>query len=61
VGDYARQRRVEFACHQLTASGRPLSDIALSAGFGDQAHFTNVFRRLVGLTPGAFRSRFARR
>ena len=61
VGDYTRQRRVEFACHQLTASRRPLSDIALSAGFGDQAHFTNVFRRLVGLTPGAFRSRFARR
>ncbi len=61
VGDYARQRRVEFACHQLTASGQPLSAIALSAGFGDQAHFTNVFRRLVGLPPGAFRSRFARR
>lgn len=61
VGDYARQRRVEFACHRLTASQQPLSDIALAAGFADQAHFTNVFRRLIGLPPGAFRSRFARR
>ena len=61
VGAYTRQRRVEFACHQLLSSEQPLSDIALSAGFGDQSHLTNVFRRLVGAPPGAFRRRFGRR
>lgn len=60
VGDYTRLRRVEFACHQLVSSGQPLSDIALSAGFGDQSHLTNVFRRLVGVPPGVFRQRFGR-
>jgi len=58
VGHYIRQRRVEFACHQLTASRDPLSAIALDAGFADQSHFTNAFRQLVGMTPGAFRARF---
>jgi len=60
VGAYTRQRRVEFACDQLLRSGQPLSYIALSAGFGDQSHLTNVFRRLVGVPPGAFRKRFGR-
>ncbi len=58
VGDYVRQRRVEFACHRLTASRDPLSAIAFDAGFADQSHFTNAFRQFVGLTPGTFRARF---
>lgn len=58
VGHYIRQRRVEFACHQLTSSWDPLSEIALGAGFADQSHFTNTFRLLVGMTPGVFRARF---
>lgn len=57
VGEYTRQRRVEFACHRLTASNAPLSEIALEAGFADQSHFTTTFRRLVGIAPGEFRLR----
>lgn len=58
VGHYIRQRRVEFACHRLMASGDPLAEIAFDAGFADQSHLTNTFRRLVGLSPGVFRTRF---
>ncbi len=43
------------------ASGERLSDIAFDAGFADQSHFTNTFRRLVGMTPAAFRRRFSTR
>ncbi|WP_439623688.1 helix-turn-helix domain-containing protein [Shinella sp.] len=32
----------------------PLAAIAASAGFADQAHFTRVFRRMVGTTPAAW-------
>jgi len=59
VGHYIRQRRVEFACHRLTASRDPLSEIAVDAGFADQSHFTNTFRRLIGMPPGRFRAHFA--
>lgn len=58
VGDYIRRRRVEFASHRLSATPMPLSAIAFDAGFADQSHFTNTFRRLVGMTPAAFRARF---
>jgi AraC family transcriptional regulator len=58
VGDYIRQRRVEYACHRLTGHDDDrLSVIAFDAGFADQSHLTNTFRRLVGMTPGAFRTR----
>ena len=32
-----------------------LAAIAAAAGFADQSHFTAVFRRETGMTPGRFR------
>jgi len=55
VGDYARRRRVVLACRQLTETDRPLAAIACDAGFADQSHFTRTFRRIVGVTPAAYR------
>jgi AraC-like DNA-binding protein len=34
---------------------RPLSEIALTAGFADQSHFTRVFTKIVGVSPGGWR------
>ncbi len=59
AGHYIRQRRIEYACQRLAGFHEPLSAIALDAGFADQSHFTNTFRRLVGTTPGVFRAHFA--
>jgi AraC family transcriptional regulator len=59
VGEYVRQRRIEHACRRLATTAAPLSEVALSAGFADQSHFTTTFRRLVGITPSAFRARTA--
>jgi len=50
-----RRRRVELAASILRRSARPLSNVALTSGFADQAHMTREFRRIVGTTPGAFR------
>ena len=57
VGEYVRRRRIELACHLLAMTEAPLSDVALSAGFADQSHFTGAFKRVVGVTPGEFRLR----
>lgn len=56
VGDYVRRLRVDYARRAL-ASPAPLSEIALRAGFADQSHFSRVFKRATGLTPGEFRRR----
>jgi AraC family transcriptional regulator len=55
VGEYVQGRRVEYACRELKHKDKPLVDIAVDAGFSDQSHFTRVFRRFTGMTPGAFR------
>jgi AraC family transcriptional regulator len=60
-GEYVRRLRVEFACRQLTVSQLSLVEIALDAGFTDQSHFTKTFKRLMGVTPAAFRNLHSRR
>lgn len=52
---YALLCRVSHAKALLTA-GHPLVDVALEAGFYDQSHFTNYFKRYVGVTPVAYRA-----
>jgi AraC-like DNA-binding protein len=46
-------RRLDFARHRLR-DGMPLVELALVAGFADQAHFTRMFRSAFGVTPGRF-------
>ena len=56
VGERVRELRVEHATRALHQTAEPLSAIALKSGFCDQSHFTNVFRRYVGVTPAAYRA-----
>ena len=41
--------------------GIPPSLAALKSGFADQAHFSNVFNRLTGLTPGSYQNVFLKK
>ena len=54
--EYVLQQRIESAKALLRHTNRPLLEIALSVGFKTQSHFTTVFKRLVGQTPGLWRS-----
>jgi len=55
VGEYVRRLRIERATRQLADSDLSLAEIALTAGFSDQSHFSNLFRRHTGLSPFQFR------
>lgn len=52
---YVTRRRVERAQGLILATDQALGRIALDCGFADQAHFTRVFRRLCGESPGEWR------
>jgi AraC-like DNA-binding protein len=51
---YQLALRIERAKSLLIQSNLPLKEVALSCGFFDQGHLSKSFRRLVGLSPGAW-------
>jgi AraC-like DNA-binding protein len=53
--EYQRQARVRRA-QQMIRHGGKLSAIAAATGFADQAHLTRTFRRMLGVTPGAYKA-----
>ncbi len=54
---FQQQRRLDAARRLLRASSRTvrLADIAQECGFADQSHLTRAFKRVYGVTPGAYR------
>jgi AraC family transcriptional regulator len=59
VGDsphaYVVRKRLERVCHLMITGAASLSEIALSAGFSDQAHLCRLFRRAFGQSPASWR------
>jgi AraC family transcriptional regulator len=54
---YVIARRVERAKQLLqTGTDKSLAEVAAHAGFSDQSVFSHHFKRLVGVTPGQFRT-----
>ena len=50
-------QRLRQAATRLRQTDDPITDIALDAGFGDLSSFNRRFRRIMGMTPGAWRRR----
>jgi AraC-like DNA-binding protein len=56
---YIRRRRLERCRKDLAAphlAGRTITEIALSHGFNDAAHFSRLFRETYGLSPAEYRA-----
>jgi AraC-like DNA-binding protein len=52
---YQLNCRIEF-CRSLLRAGCSIADVAVTAGFSDQAHFQRTFKKLVAATPGQYQS-----
>ncbi|MEM8542828.1 MAG: AraC family transcriptional regulator [Cyanobacteria bacterium P01_H01_bin.119] len=53
---YVIQQRLERAKYLLKHSDQPIIDIALACGFTSHSHLSKQFRKVVGVTPKAFRA-----
>lgn len=51
---YLMATRINVAMQLLEEGKEPL-DVALQTGFTDQSHFSNTFKRTIGLTPGQYK------
>lgn len=56
--EYCQHIRIAKAREMLELSTRTVAQIAWEVGYGDEAAFRKVFRKVVGLPPGAYRLRF---
>jgi len=52
---YLIHRRIERTKQMMLETDLPLVQIALDCGLADQAHFTRLFTRIVGISPAAWR------
>jgi AraC-like DNA-binding protein len=52
---WLQERRVEKAMTLLAGEQASLAEIAIICGFADQSHFTRVFTKQVGVSPGQWR------
>ena len=51
---YQLNCRIEL-CRSRLRAGHSIAEVALAAGFADQAHFQRTFKRFVAATPGQYR------
>jgi AraC family transcriptional regulator len=58
---YLVRCRLDHAKHLLISGAVPLSEVALSCGFADQAHLCRTFGRFVGQSPAAWRNARSRK
>ena len=54
---FVLRQRIQRSLHLIKRGKLPLAQIAVAAGFHDQAHFTRTFRRVLGTTPAEYARR----
>lgn len=52
---YVQRVRVEEAKRRLERTGEPVEAISYAVGYEDPASFRRLFKRIAGITPGAYR------
>ena len=53
--DYLARHRIAVASRLLRETTRTVADVAAACGFSDPGYFGKVFRKILGVTPGAYR------
>jgi AraC-like DNA-binding protein len=52
---FVEERRIAAACAYLRQSSQSIKEIAYALHFADPQHFSHLFRRIVGVSPSAYR------
>ena len=55
VIDYLNRVRIKNACQYLRMTDKDIGQICHLCGFHDPAYFSNVFRKIMGMTPSQYR------
>lgn len=58
--EYLTGWRLELACRRLRESGGTVASIARDVGYGSESALSTAFKRVVGVSPGEYRSEYRR-
>lgn len=61
VMEYIRHMRIEEAKNMLRLTNHTMLEISSFLAFNSQSHFVSAFKRVTGMTPGAYRKKHYRR
>ncbi len=53
--DYFNRLKIQKACELLKITDRPIREISESVGFADPYYFSRLFKKVMGLSPRAYR------
>lgn len=56
LSTFRNQKRLELAIRRLTATQDKIADIATGCGYNNISYFSEVFTKMTGLSPSAFRA-----
>ena len=59
IGYFIKEKRVNLAMQLILQGDHSLAEISCASGFSDQSQFTRAFKKIAGITPGAFRQEVA--
>lgn len=57
INDRLTEFRLQAAEKMLLTSDLPITEISLSVGFNSFSHFTQLFKKLVGVSPSSYRNK----
>ena len=57
--EYVHALRIEAAREQLEAGSAPVDDVGFAVGYEDPTFFRRLFKRVTGMTPAAYRRKYA--
>lgn len=60
IKQFILQTKMEIAKAELTDSNHSISQVAYNIGFDDVHNFSNAFKKIVGLSPSAYRNSFTK-
>lgn len=58
VVEYIQRVKMEAAKRSLESGQKSVAEVMYGVGYGDDKAFRNVFKKVVGMTPGAYRARY---
>ncbi|MBQ8812914.1 MAG: response regulator [Lachnospiraceae bacterium] len=56
--DYITEKRMQYACEQLSSTLKTVKEIAEEAGYSDANYFSRAFRRKTGMSPVEYRVKY---